>query len=88
MATFIKLFAIKIVARSAFGLSSNFKIRLDTEEFSFFKNSFWVFDILNRATSDPDSKADKPTIKNITKRINPVWKLKGKKIEALLVIKR
>ena len=88
IATFMKLLAIKIVARRVFGFSRSFKILFDTEEFSSNKFSFWELVRPKRATSEPESKAEIPTIKSITSKIIPICKLKGKKIELLFAIRR
>jgi len=85
IATLIKLLAIRIVASSVFGFSRSFKILFETELFSFDNVSFWMLEILNKATSDPESNAERAIIKNITNRIHPVSSVKGKKIELLFV---
>ena len=85
IATLIKLLAIRIVASSVFGFSRSFKILFETELFSFDNVSFWMLEILNKATSDPESNAERAIIKNIANRMHPVSSVKGKKIELLFV---
>jgi len=85
IATLIKLLAIRIVASSVFGFSRSFKILFETELFSFDNVSFWMLEILNKATSDPESNAERAIIKNIANRMHPVSNVKGKKIELLFV---
>lgn len=85
IATLIKLLAIRIVASSVFGFSRSFKILFETELFSFDNVSFWMLEILNKATSDPESNAERAIIKNIANRMHTVSNVKGKKIELLFV---
>ena len=86
--TLMKLLAIRMVASSVFGFSRSFKILFETELFSLANVSFWVLDILNKATSDPERSAERAINKNITNKMHPVCNVNGKKIELLFVIKR
>jgi len=44
-----------------------------------------MLEMLNKATSDPESNAERAIIKNIANRMHPVSSVKGKKIELLFV---
>jgi hypothetical protein len=73
IATLTKLFPIKIVAKSFFGLSSSFKILLlFLLSVSLDKFSFCEFDKPKIATSDPERRADKKTKINIAKAHIPI----------------
>ena len=80
MDTLIKLFAIKIVARSFLGSLSNVRTRLFAFLFWSSSSNRCLLLILNIATSDPESKADKTTKIKTQKMESPSSKLIGWKI--------
>jgi hypothetical protein len=58
IATFIKLFAIKIVAKSRFGFSSNCNATMADLLFEESNSSFSLGPIEKKATSEPETIAD------------------------------
>ena len=81
IATLIKLLAIRIVARSFFGLFNKFITLRLLMLLDSFKSLLFTAESEKKATSDPDIIADRKTSITIKKIVRPRLKVIGWKID-------